>query len=109
MPNDNLEFQQRLQTVFFELLRDWACVNVGEQHFFEGGSGSTEISVTPIQSQLFFQVTSSKPDIATEIVDAGGNLIAEDAPNVTVVESADWSRTYSIVRPEGNVGYSGAW
>jgi hypothetical protein len=83
---------------------------VGETEFFEGGTGRSEISVTPIESQLFFQIARSDGEIEVEIVDAGGNVIAEDDPNVTVVESADGrNRTYSIVRPVEDVGYSGAW
>ncbi len=110
LPNNDLEFQQRLQTVFFDLLREWTCVNVGETEFFDGGNGSTEISVTPIQSQLFFQIARSNAEIWVEIVDAGGNVIDEADSNVTVVESADrLNRTYSIVRPEDNVGFGGAW
>lgn len=108
LPANELEFQQRLQTVFFDLLRDWTCVNVGATQFFEGGNGAAQVSVTPIQSQIFFQIARSDEAIEVEIRDAVGNVILGDDPNVTVVSSADQrNTTYSIIRDD--VGWGGAW
>lgn len=112
LPANNLEFQVGLQSVFFQLLRDWTCVQVGQPEtlFLADGSAETTLSNLPITTQTFFSIASSDPTIQLELRDAEGNVLAEDAATVRVIKSADnQQQTWGISRKADRAGWAGDW
>lgn len=112
LPTDDFEFQVRLQTVFFDLLRDWTCVQVERPETVRLIDGSAEISA-PIQSistQAFFSIATSNPSVDVALLDANGTVVNPDAATVTVLDSDDGlQQIWGIQRPEDRSGWAGPW
>ena len=109
LPNSPLEFQSRLQTVFFDLLRDWTCLQVADT-FFTPVPSAQGFVVTPNQSTVFLQVATSDPSVTVEITDANGDVVSAEDFNVDFRTTPDGlNQSWGITRPDDKQGWGGQW
>ena len=109
LPANDTEFQQRLQAIFFEMLRDWTCVQVDQPQFVALPHTQT-LSLTPAQSQIFIQIAKNSPDVQLQILDPTGKPVLPTDEFVTFVESPNGlNQSWGIGRPNDLTNWSGNW
>lgn len=109
MPQSEDEFQQKLHTIFTDLMRDWLCVYVPDTGY--GPSPREEkFHVQSTHFQLWFSIAKTSPEIRVEIFDALQQPITPSQENVSRNVSTDgFSEAWSVLRPIDLSGWEGDW
>ena len=109
LPTSDAEFQQELETIFFQMLRDWTCVQVDQPQLL-ALPHTQNMVLTPAQSQIFIQIAKSSPDVQLQILDPTGKPVLPTDELVTFLETPNGlNQSWGISRPSDLTHWSGNW
>lgn len=105
--DNDADFQQNLQTIFTDFLREWLCVQVSSAQFMPLPFSQT-FELNDSHAQVIFSIAKSDPTAQVQILNAAGQEVFPRAGSVNQNQSG-LSESWAILRPEDRVGWSGAW
>lgn len=104
---NNTQFQQNLQIIFTQFLRDWLCVQV-DSSTFEPLPSTKTFFVNDSHAQLIFSIAKTDPNVQVKIQNAAGKEVLSTADGVNRHQSG-LSESWAILRPPDRQEWSGEW